>query len=107
MLGHINGNVVSRTLLCTVKGSKASAALVCLFWGKLLQEKQEPADETVARVMQGSGKLVMKDGSTVVKRGLRGAWCFPAMQKALAKGNYGFHVLEEQDVASGLSWLDI
>ena len=43
--------------LCrTMKESKASAAILCLFWGKPLQEKHEPSDETAATVMQGLGK---------------------------------------------------
>lgn len=54
--------------------SKASAAIQGLVLGKPHQEKQDPAVEPAAKVVQGLGK-VSCDGSTYsyeVKRGLRG-----------------------------------
>lgn len=75
-----------------MKESKASAAILCLFWGKPLQEKHEPAAKTAATVIQGLGKVSCDERWKRLQ--LHGqerfetsqSWHFPNAQKALTRG---------------------
>ena len=84
-----------------MKESKASAAILCLFWGKPLQEKHEPADGTAATVMQSLGKVSCDErwkhlqlhGQERFER--RHADAFQMRKKPSQRGSYGFHVCED------------
>lgn len=84
-----------------MKESKASAAMLCLFWGKPLEEKHEPTDKTAATPMQGLGKVSWDErwkhlqlrGQERFER--RHADAFQMCKKPSPRGRYGFHICEE------------
>lgn len=71
---------------------------MCLFWGKPLQEKHEPADETAATVMQGLGEVSCDERQKHLH--LRGAERFERCMLAFSERTKSPHKGDAMDFMS-------